>query len=85
MLCEVAEGICARAYFFKCSPQKRDCLVNADWLKLRQRLDKSFPEFNDINKVRSYQLTLKICSTSVCVGEEETRDACVMFVYACKC
>jgi hypothetical protein len=51
-LSEIAEGICARVYFFKCSaPQKKDCLVNSEFLKLRQKLDKSFPEFNDIVKV----------------------------------
>lgn len=54
-LSEIAEGICARAYFFKCSgPLKRDCLVNAEFLKLRQKLDKSFPEFNDIVKVSCF-------------------------------
>ena len=50
VLCEVAEGICCRAYFLKTIPDK-SCITNPEWSKLRQKLEKSYPDVSDIAKV----------------------------------
>jgi hypothetical protein len=51
VLCDLAEGICCRAYFLRSAPAVRPCMASAEWAKLRAKLDKSFPDTVEAQKV----------------------------------
>lgn len=57
MLCDLAEGICCRVYFLR-SQSPKSCMGSAEWTKIRQKLEKSFPDITEAQKVHGYD-TLK--------------------------
>ena len=53
----MAEGLCSRLFWAKsnlASGRRLTSLTNPDWLKIRQRLEKSYPEVPDLTKIPGY-------------------------------
>lgn len=60
VLCEVAEGVCCRAYYLKEKMSARTCMTTPDFAKIRQKLDRSFPDIVEAQKVTSILFQTKI-------------------------
>lgn len=58
-LLDLGTGLCCRLYNVKISFSKKESrpsvLVSSEYERLRQRVEKSFPEFSDISKVQGYE------------------------------
>ena len=60
LLCDMANGLFCRIYKQKSDLNnnitKFQCLKNPDWQKIKQKLEKSFPEVLDMTKVTGYDM-----------------------------
>lgn len=56
-VCDIASGICARLHFFTSDfiTRKDTYLQLPEFLKLRQRIEKKYPDLSDMRKVDGYE------------------------------